>query len=116
MIRKTTAAAALLALLAAPALAHHGWSEYDQNTTLTLQGTIKKSGYEHPHGYIELDAGGRLYTVVLAPPTRMQNRGLPQQDLAPGNPAKVEGYAKRSDPSEVRAERITVNGKTVELR
>jgi hypothetical protein len=116
MIRKTTAAAALLALLAAPALAHHGWSEYDQNTPLTLEGTIKKSGYEHPHGFIELDAQGKVWKVVLAPPSRMKNRGLPQEDLAAGNRARVEGYQKRSDPAEVRAERITVNGKTVELR
>ncbi len=34
---------ALGALCAAPALAHHGWSEYDANTTLTLTGTIVES-------------------------------------------------------------------------
>lgn len=116
MKRVTAAMAALLGALAVPALAHHGWSEYDQDAPLTLEGTIRKSGYEHPHGFIELDAGGKRYTVVLAPPTRMKNRGLPPQDLAAGNRAKVEGYAKRSDPAEVRAERITVGGKTVELR
>jgi hypothetical protein len=36
--------------------------------------------------------------------------------LAPGTTAKVEGYPNRTDPEEMRAERITIDGKTVELR
>ncbi|HSO07870.1 MAG TPA: DUF6152 family protein [Pelomicrobium sp.] len=115
-MRKTAAIAALLGVLAAPALAHHGWNEYDQDTPVTLQGRITKSGYEHPHGYVELEADGKVWLVVLAPPSRMKNRGLPPEDLTAGTSARVEGYRKRSDPAELRAERITVNGKTVELR
>lgn len=115
-MRKTAAMAALLGVLAAPALAHHGWSEYDQDTPLTLEGRIARSGYEHPHGFVELEADGKVWRVVLAPPSRMKNRGLPPEDLASGTSARVEGYRKRSDPAEVRAERITVNGRTVELR
>ena len=37
-----------LALAPALALAHHGWSEYDQTKTLTLDGRIEEMGYEHP--------------------------------------------------------------------
>jgi hypothetical protein len=36
--------------------------------------------------------------------------------LAVGAQVSVEGYPSRSDPNEMRAERIIVNGKTVELR
>jgi hypothetical protein len=36
--------------------------------------------------------------------------------LAPGGSATVEGYANRGKPEEMRAERITIGGKTVELR
>ena len=39
-----------LALAATAALAHHGWSGYDSTRELTLTGTIKEAGYEHPHG------------------------------------------------------------------
>ena len=35
---------------------------------------------------------------------------------APGNKATVVGYPSRNDPNEMRAERITIAGKTVELR
>lgn len=60
---------------------------------------IRESGYEHPHGYLKLEVPGKTWLVVLAPPSRMERRGLPP-----------------TEADELRAERITVNGKTVELR
>jgi hypothetical protein len=109
---------ALLAGLALPALtlAHHGWSGYDGSTPLKLSGTIREAGYEHPHGFIKLEAPGKTWLVVLAPPSRMENRGLAAAALKAGASAQVEGYVSRSDPQELRAERITVEGKTIELR
>lgn len=103
-------------LAAVPVLAHHGWSEYDQSRPLKLVGTIEESGYEHPHGYIRLKTDDKNWTVVLAPPTRMQNRGLGKEKLAPGNRAAVYGYPNRNKPEELRAERITIDEKTTELR
>lgn len=111
--------AALLALAlvhVAPAGAHHGWSGYDSARALTVSGVIRESGYEHPHGHIRLEAAGKVWTVVLAPPSRMQARGLPRDALKPGTSATVVGYPSRADPDEMRAERITIGEKTVELR
>ena len=102
--------------MTAAVLAHHGWSEYDSGQTLTLTGTIRESGYEHPHGHILLETPGKTWNAVLAPPSRMENRGLAPAMLKAGAKAKVEGYPSRSDPGELRAERITVDGKTIELR
>jgi len=98
------------------AAAHHGWSGYDSSTTLTLTGVIKESGYEHPHGHIRLEVPGKTWVVVLAPPSRMERRGLSAAALTVGAKVSVVGYPNRTDPVELRAERITVNGKTVELR
>ena len=103
-------------LASGPALAHHGWSSYDSSKETTLSGVIKESGYEHPHGHIRLEVPGKTWTVTLAPPSRMENRGLPSSMLAPGTKATVVGYPSRTEPGEMRAERITVAGKTVELR
>ena len=114
MHRRTVLAA--LALLPAAAIAHHGWSEYDSSKLLTLSGKIVEAGYEHPHGFIRLETAGKTWLCVLAPPSRMENRGLAKGQLKPGVPATVQGYANRGKPGEMRAERITVNGKTVELR
>lgn len=104
------------ALLAAPALAHHGWSEYDSDKGLKLTGKIVEFGYEHPHGHVRLETPGKTWLCVLAPPSRMENRGLAKDLLKPGVTATLEGYPNRNKPEEMRAERITVGGKTVELR
>lgn len=108
---------AVLALLGtSPAVAHHGWSGYDASRELTLTGTIKEAGYEHPHGSVRLQTADKTWIVVLAPPSRMENRGLRREMLAPGAQATVVGYPNRTDPDELRAERITISGKTTELR
>ncbi len=101
---------------AASAFAHHGWSEYDANQPLKLEGTIQESGYVHPHGFVVLKTPDKTWTAVLAPPTRMENRGLAREMLKPGGKATVEGYPNREKPDEMRAERIIVEGKTTELR
>jgi uncharacterized protein DUF6152 len=106
----------LCCLWALAAVAHHGWSEYDQTKPLSLTGKIVESGYEHPHGHVRLATPGKTWHVVLAPPSRMEARGLPPASLAKGNSVTVVGYANREKPAELRAERITAQGKTIELR
>jgi hypothetical protein len=110
--------AAMLAA-AGPAAAHHGWGGYDAGTVLTLVGVIEQMSYENPHGEVKLKVtqpGAKTWIVTLAPPFRMQARGLPAGDMKPGATVTVVGYPNKSDPNEMRAERITVNGKTIELR
>jgi len=111
-----TCTLAALAVVPAAALAHHGWSGYDSSRVLNLTGTIREAGYEHPHGYVKLETSDKTWMVVLAPPSRMENRGLPREMLKPGTQASVVGYPNRSDPGEMRAERITIGDKTTELR
>jgi hypothetical protein len=110
------AVAVLIAVLTGPGAAHHGWSGYDSSKVMTLTGTIRESGYEHPHGYIRLAVPEKIWLVVLAPPSRMENRGLPRQSLVVGKTATVVGYPHRTEADEMRAENITIEGKTVELR
>ncbi|MGB8434160.1 MAG: DUF6152 family protein [Burkholderiales bacterium] len=102
--------------LVAPALAHHGWSEYDSEHVLTLTGRILESGYEHPHGHVRIETKDKTWTVVLAPPSRLERRGVPPEALKPGATVTVVGYPNRNKPDEMRAERIIVDGKTAELR
>ena len=106
----------LAALVATSASAHHGWSEYQADKPLTLSGTIAESGYLQPHGFVRLKTADKTWMVVLAPPGRMENRGLPRENLAVGAQATVYGYPHRSNATELRAERITIKDKTTELR
>ncbi len=111
--------AGCVSALAAPAGAHHGWGGYDSTKVLTLTGQIEQAGYENPHGELKLKVAApdaKVWTVTLAPPYRMQSRGLPAADLKPGATVTVVGYPSKTNPSEMRAERITAAGKTVELR
>ena len=108
--------ALIAALAVAPALAHHGWSEYDAGKPLKLTGKVVAFGYEHPHGHVRLQTRGKTWLGVLAPPSRMERRGLERGMLKPGTTVTLEGYPNRDKPEEMRAERITVGGKTIELR
>ena len=110
------AVAAALVLVAGAAAAHHGWGSYDSGKALTLSGKIVESTYQNPHGTLKLDASGKTWMVILAPPSRMEARGLPAAMLAQGKTATVVGYPHRTETAELRAERITIDGKTVELR
>ena len=107
--------AAVLATFAMAAAAHHGWSGYDTKA-LKRSGTIEQSTYENPHGGATLKTADKTWRVVLAPVARMEARGLTRDMLKPGTKVSVEGYQKTTDEKEMRAERITVADKTVELR
>ena len=67
-------------------------------------------------GHVNLEASGKTWHVTLAPPSRMEARGLPAVALKPGTEATIVGYPSRREPGSLRAERITIAGKTVELR
>jgi hypothetical protein len=119
LVKRSVAIAIALAVVAFGAdlaFAHHGWSGYDSSQVLNLTGVIQDSGYEHPHAYVKLEVPDKVWLVVLAPPSRMERRGVPREMLAVGTTATVIGYPHRTDAGEMRAERITIDGKTAELR
>ena len=103
-------------LAAMPALAHHGWSGYDNSKPVTLAGTVTEVSYTYPHATIKLDVSGKAWLAVLAPPSRMSSRGISGDEIKVGAKATVEGYVSRDDGAEMRAERITLDGKVYELR
>lgn len=118
-MRKTLMIAAFaLGLTAAPgaSLAHHGWSSYDAERAMTPTAEVVESHWGSPHGSIVIVVDEQRWDVVLAPVSRMQTRGLDRTDIAVGQTVTVEGYPRRDGTAEMRAERITAGGKTVELR
>jgi hypothetical protein len=114
MLRVAVATLAGLAITAA-VHAHHGWSGYEQDLQ-KITGTIDKSSYSNPHSSADIKSADKTWHVVLAPPSRMGNRGLTAEMLKQGTSVQVEGYKHRTDAGEMRAERITIDGKTYELR
>ena len=102
--------------VATPALAHHGWSSYDSSKVMTIEGPILAADTGFPHAHIELQHDGQRWDIVLAPPSRMTARGLPDGALAEGVVVRVEGYPSTQAEWELRAETISVDGKTIPLR
>ncbi|MFL6833031.1 MAG: DUF6152 family protein [Xanthobacteraceae bacterium] len=107
---------AAFALLTSAALAHHGWGSYDASKPVTVTGPIATSKFENPHATITVRASDKVWTVTLAPTSRMNNRGATEKVVAVGQNISAYGYPSTVEKDEMRAERITVNGKTYEMR
>ena len=102
--------------LSAPAVAHHGWGSYDAAKPVTVTGPILDLKYENPHASITVKGRDKQWTVTLAPTSRMSNRGATAEVVAKGKTVIAYGYASTVEKDEMRAERITVDGKTYEMR
>jgi uncharacterized protein DUF6152 len=116
MLRMFTLGLLLTAACAATVSAHHGWGSYDASKPITVEGPILSSKFENPHALIAVKAGDKIWNVVLAPTSRMLTRGAPADFIAVGKSVSAHGYASTVEKDEMRAERITVGGKTVEMR
>jgi len=103
-------------LVPASAIAHHGWGGYDTSKSFTVTGKIVKSAFENPHCEIEVDVDGKHWHFILAPPSRMLQRGATADLIAPGKTCTVFGYPHTSKPAEARIEYIVLDGKRIELR
>jgi hypothetical protein len=115
MKRSLVLLAGVLAV-AAPAAAHHGWGSYDAGKPVTVTGPITTSKYENPHATLTVQGADKTWTVTLAPTSRMMTRGALAQLVAVGKTISAYGYPSTVEKDEMRAERITVNGKTYEMR
>jgi Family of unknown function (DUF6152) len=98
------------------ASAHHGWGSYDATRVFTISAPVETVAWADPHTHITVKYKGDTWEATLAPLFRMQARGLSQEMLKPGTMVSVEGYPSTQKTHEMRAERITVGGKAVELR
>jgi hypothetical protein len=107
---------AVLTALAGPAIAHHGWGSYDAANPVTVAGPILTSKYENPHVTLTVRGSDKVWTVTLAPTSRMVNRGALVAMVAVGKNISAYGYPSTAEKDEMRAERITVDGKTIEMR
>ena len=115
MTRRSLFLLALLAV-AGPAAAHHGWGSYDANNPVTVTGPILTSKFENPHATLTVRGSDKVWTVVLAPTSRMVSRGAGAPVIAVGKTVAAFGYPSTVEKDEMRAERITVDGKSYEMR
>ena len=114
---KRTILIALAAVVSAGAAwAHHGWGSYDAAHPITVAGPILTSKFENPHVLVTVKDSSKTWTIFLAPTSRMENRGAVAAVVAVGREISAYGYPSTVNADEMRAERITVGGKTYEMR
>ena len=116
MLRKLALGLLLMAGSGAAVLAHHGWGSYDASKPVTITGPIETLKYENPHALITVKGSDKVWTVTLAPTSRMDSRGATSKVVAVGKTVTAFGYRSTVEKDEMRAERITVDGKSYELR
>ena len=109
-------AVAAFGLAAGGALAHHGWGSYDPAKRFTIASPVERLAWQNPHVHIHVQHQGAAWEAVLAPPFRMEARGLSAEMIGQGAEVTVEGYPSTREPTEMRAERIIVGGRSFELR
>ncbi|NEU07660.1 hypothetical protein GZH53_04970 [Flavihumibacter sp. R14] len=95
---------------------HHGWADYNQKKVLDFKAVIEESVYENPHVLAKVKYQKNLWTVYLAPISRMTDRGLTSEMIKPGTEVRLVAYPHKTNKTEMRAERIFVDGKKYELR
>ena len=117
MTARPVALVALASLLAAGgAAAHHGWGSYDAAKVIRVTAPVATLQWQNPHVHVLVPHEGATWEAVLAPPFRMEARGLSPELIKAGAQVQLEGYPSAQGQREMRAERITVAGKTYELR
>jgi hypothetical protein len=104
------------ASLSDKAWAHHGWSSYDATETVNITAPLAKVKWENPIVTIYVVHDGARKEISLAPISRMMARGLEQEALVAGKTVVIEAWRSTRNAKRFRAERITVDGKMVELR
>jgi Family of unknown function (DUF6152) len=105
------ALAAVAVALAAPAGAHHGWSEY-QDTQFDITGTLETPvSLAGPHATAQISVEGQVWDLVFAPSARTARAGLTEDAVPVGAEVTASGH-RHLDPaiSEVKVERLTYDG------
>jgi len=95
----------LVAMVSAPALAHHGNAAYDDKITEFKQATVTKFSWANPHALIDfdaMDAAGKAVHVVVetAAPQALRLIGWTKTSMMPGDVITVRMYlAKNGNPA-----------------
>jgi hypothetical protein len=106
------AVVAMAVALAAPARAHHGWSEYGDDQFEITGALVTPVSLAGPHATTQIRAGDALWDIVLAPSTRTAAAGLTEDVIPVGATVTASGHRHLDEATlEIKTERLTYNGK-----
>jgi hypothetical protein len=113
IVVRLVAAVAIAAAVSFPAYAHHGWGGYETKEfeiTGIVSTPLELAG---PHATMKIRVGDPIWDLTLAPPAQTVKSGLRDAKIPVGATVIIHGHRNVSPKNfEIKAERITFNGKT----
>ena len=103
----------LVALAAAPVVAHHAFSaEFDADVPLKLEGTVTKVEWINPHAWIHIDVmkdNGQTEAWMIegGTPNTLFRRGFTKNSLMPGAEIVVDGYQAKDGSMKANGRDLT---------
>jgi Family of unknown function (DUF6152) len=112
------AATMIAILMAAPGFAHHSFAMFDNEKTLTLEGTIKEFQWTNPHCWVQLlvtaPSGAVVeWSIEGTSPNRLARMGWKLNSLKPGDKATVVIHPLKDGTTGGSMMTVTVDGKVV---
>lgn len=106
----------LLAMAAASALAHHGWSWAEEKQT-TLEGKILSVSMAPPHPQLQVVANdGSRWQIDLGNPSQTERSGFTAKSASAGDRIMVLGNRnKEPGKRHMKAVRLTIDGRNYDI-
>ena len=111
-----------IALMAAPALAHHSGAMFEKVKTITVEGVVKQFQYTNPHSWLLVDVKNKDGSVTTwgfeaEGPSTLQRAGIRPSDFAVGTKLKITGHPMRDgSPAAAWVDAVRADGKRFDPR
>ena len=102
-------AVVLVALAAAPVVAHHAFSaEFDADRPLKLEGEVTRVEWINPHAWIHIrTAEGQDWMIEGGTPNTLFRRGFTKDSLQVGTEIVVDGYQAKDGTNKANGRDLT---------
>jgi hypothetical protein len=95
-------AAFTMPALTTPTLAHHSFSMFDAQQTVTLEGTVKEFEWVNPHSWLRVIVNDKntgqpaVWVLELSSPSRLVTMGLRADSMKAGDAVSVTFHPLRN--------------------
>ncbi len=112
--------AAILALLAPGAAAHHAFgAEFDPNLPVQLRGPLQRIEWVNPHAWFHVehanaDGSATVWMVEAGTPNTLFRRGITRNTVPLGTEVIIDGFQAKDESLRANGRRMTMtNGETL---
>jgi len=100
-------------VLGASAAAHHGRSNYDVTSNITVKGVVTEFEWENPHALIHLDVtdeSGKVekWIAETNSPTTLSRQGWNRHTVKPGDAITLFGHRVKGGANYINFSKITL--------